>query len=59
MILSQDRLSGVLWVAKYGILGNLIWLVCSLHEGMSATVIVCGDKLSSLSILMVCNRDTP
>ena len=41
-----------LWCAlpKHGIPENLIELVCSFHEGMSATVTVCGEKSSSFLV---------
>ena len=41
-----------LWCAlrKYGIPENLIELVHSFHEGMSATVTVCGEKSSSFPV---------
>ena len=41
-----------LWCAlrKYGIPENLIELVCSFHEDMSATVTVCGKKSSSFPV---------
>ena len=41
-----------LWCAlcRYGIPENLMELVHSFHEGMSATVTVCGEKLSSFPV---------
>ena len=41
-----------LWCAlhKYGIPEKLIELVHSFHQGMSATVIVCGEKSSSFPV---------